>query len=43
MDPGFDRAVALFNAGAFFEANEVWERLWLDCSAVLRQRSLLKR
>ena len=25
----FDRGVALFNAGKFFEAHEAWEELWL--------------
>jgi hypothetical protein len=26
----FRRGIALFNAGRFFEAHEVWEELWLD-------------
>ena len=26
----FDRAVVLFNAGAFYEAHEDWEALWLE-------------
>ena len=25
----FQRGIALFNAGKFFEAHEVWEQLWL--------------
>jgi predicted metal-dependent hydrolase len=26
----FRRGIALFNAGRFFEAHEVWEQLWLE-------------
>lgn len=29
-DPRFLRGVADFNAGAFFEAHEIWEALWDD-------------
>jgi predicted metal-dependent hydrolase len=28
-DADFVRAVALFNAGRYFESHEAWERLWL--------------
>jgi hypothetical protein len=28
----FARAAALFNEGAFFEAHEVWENLWIETS-----------
>lgn len=28
----FQRGVALFNAGEYFEAHEVWEELWLAAS-----------
>lgn len=28
----FDRGVALFNAGRFFECHEVWEELWKPAS-----------
>jgi uncharacterized protein len=28
----FQRGVALFNAGDFFESHEVWEELWLAAS-----------
>ena len=28
----FERGIALFNAGKFFEAHEAWERVWLRSS-----------
>jgi uncharacterized protein len=31
-DEKFERGVADFNAGRFFEAHEVWEELWLAAS-----------
>jgi len=30
-DPRYLAGVAHFNAGAYFEAHEVWEELWHDC------------
>lgn len=33
----FRRGVELFNAGAFFDAHEVWEDLWRDCAAAERR------
>ncbi len=30
-DPRFLEGIAAFNAGAFFEAHEIWEVLWDDC------------
>ena len=30
MDDRLRSGMELFNVGAFFEAHEVWERLWLD-------------
>ena len=32
----FDRAVVLFNAGAFYEAHEDWEALWLEAEGAHR-------
>ena len=31
QDPRLVQGVTWFNAGAFFDAHEVWEDLWLDC------------
>ncbi len=31
LDPRLVKGVAYFNAGAFFDAHEVWEDLWRDC------------
>ncbi len=33
----FDRAVALFNAGAYFEAHEDWEALWHEADGSERR------
>ena len=35
-DADFVRAVALFNAGRYFESHEVWERLWLRAAGTDR-------
>ncbi len=32
----FDRAVAYFNAGRYFEAHEDWEELWLEAEGAHR-------
>lgn len=31
-DPRFAEGVALFNSGRYFDAHEVWESLWRDCT-----------
>jgi hypothetical protein len=31
-DPRFEKGLAEFRAGRFFQAHEEWERLWNDCS-----------
>lgn len=31
-DPRFLAGIVLFNRGDFFEAHEVWERLWMEAS-----------
>jgi predicted metal-dependent hydrolase len=36
-DELFHRGVGLFNAGAFFDAHEVWEDLWRDCASAERR------
>jgi hypothetical protein len=36
-DELFHRGVGLFNAGAFFDAHEVWEDLWRDCDPAERR------
>lgn len=33
----FRTGVALFNAGEYFEAHEVWEELWADCPSADRR------
>ena len=33
----FHRGVALFNAGEFFDAHEVWEDLWRECASAERR------
>lgn len=34
--PRFERAVVLFNAGAYFEAHEDWEELWHEAEGAER-------
>ena len=36
-DERYLRGVALFNAGEYFDAHEVWEDLWRDCPAADRR------
>ncbi len=36
LDPRFVQGVTYFNAGAFFDAHEVWEDLWHDCHDATR-------
>jgi hypothetical protein len=36
-DPRYLRGVQLFNHGEYFDAHEVWEELWQDCSGVDRR------
>lgn len=36
-DPRYLAGVLLFNEGAFFEAHEVWESLWLETSGEARR------
>jgi predicted metal-dependent hydrolase len=33
----FERWIALFNRGEFFDAHEVWEDLWMECPAAERR------
>ena len=36
-DSRYLTGVELFNAGEFFEAHEVWEDLWMECSSAERR------
>ena len=36
-DPRFIEGVALFNAGRYFEAHEVWEHVWRECPPTERR------
>ncbi|MCU0959059.1 MAG: DUF309 domain-containing protein [Pirellulaceae bacterium] len=36
-DPRYLRGIDLFNRGAYFDAHEVWEELWVEQEGPLRQ------
>jgi predicted metal-dependent hydrolase len=36
-DPRFAEGIALFNAGRYFDAHEVWEHVWRGCPAADRR------
>lgn len=37
LDPRYAAGIALFNAGEYFEAHEVWEDWWNECPAADRR------
>jgi predicted metal-dependent hydrolase len=36
-DSRYANGIALFNAGEYFDAHEVWEELWMECPSAERR------